>query len=257
MKKILLAVSLIIFSSICLYAIDNKIFEEADNAFFQRSQPKMAFEALRLYKEIYQRHPNNYEAAWRVSMGCYYLGFEVERNKEIKKKLFKEGRDAGLAAVQIDPTQAEGHFWAAINMALYGESVGMFKVLFTLNTICTHLNLSINIDQSYAFGGAQRVLGKINESLPLLLGGSNELAEKYYNEAIRYSPNEPLNYLFMAKLILKTKQPKAKLADILKKGLAVRKVEDYRTESQKALKELERLAAKYEIAKEENTVGVK
>jgi len=58
-------------------------------------------------------------------------------------------------------------------------------------------------------------------------------------------------------LILKTKQPKAKLADILKKGLAVRKVEDYRTESQKALRELERLAAKYEIAKEENTVGVK
>jgi len=248
MKKIIFVLFLLMFSSIWLCAIeniDNKIFEEADNAFLQRAQPKKAFEALRLYREIYQQYPDNYGAAWRVSMGCYYLGFEVERNDEIRKELFEEGRDAGLAAVEIDPTQAEGHFWMAINMALYGESVGVVKMLFTLNVICTHLNLSININPNYAYGGAQRVLGKINESLPTILGGSDEQAEKYYKEAINISPDEPLNYLFMAKLILKTKQPKAKLVGMLKKGLAINKVEDYRTESQKALKELERYAIKY------------
>ena len=255
MKKIMFMLFFIVFSSTSLFAVDNKIFEEADNAFLQRAQPQMAFKALRLYREIYQHYPDNYEAAWRVSMGCYYLGFEVERNKEIKKKLFEEGCEAGLTAVKIEPNKVEGHFWVAINMALYGEAEGVVKMLFTLNTICTHLNLSISIDPSYAYGGAQRVLGKINESLPAILGGSNDLAEQYYSEAINVSPNEPLNYLFMAKLMLKTKQPKVKFIDMLRKGIAVNQIEDYRTESQKALKELEHLATKYDDTKGENTGG--
>lgn len=256
MKKLMLTIFFLVFSAINVFSIDSKVFEDADNSFLLRAQAKMAFEALRLYREIYQRHPTNYDAAWRVSMACYYMGFEVEKNKDIKIKLFEEGREAGLVAVQIDPTQAEGHFWAAVNMALYGESAGIIKMLFTLNTICMHLNLSIHADPSYAYGGAQRVLGKINESLPSLLGGSNELAEKYYNDAIKFSPNEPLNYLFMAKLILKTKKPKANLIEVLRKGLAINNIEEYRTESLKAYKELQRYAIKYDVIKEKEIMGL-
>src|SRR5205814_2104311 len=145
-----------------------------------------------------QESPDDTEASWRLAMACYYLGQRVLETapESDREKIYAEGRDAGEAAIRTASSPcAPCEFWTAINMALYGQSVGVFKMLFSLNSIRKHLEASIAADPKYAFGGAQRLLGKIYESIPGILGGSNRKARDYYQEAVGVAPDEPLNYL--------------------------------------------------------------
>ncbi|MHB9155630.1 MAG: hypothetical protein ACYC5N_08050 [Endomicrobiales bacterium] len=176
-------------------------FTEADAAFLNRGDRAAAYNALKLYGEFYAQAPDDFESAWRYSMACYFVGFNYTRERAEKIRLFGAGRDAGLKALQLSPGSAEGHFWAAVNMALYGETAGVFKMLFTLGTVRGHLAKSAEREPGYAYGGAFRVLGKIEESLPGILGGSRDAAMTYYDKAIASVPDEPLNYLFKAKLL--------------------------------------------------------
>src|SRR5205807_8794803 len=98
-------------------------------------------------------------------------------DEDEKKNLFAEGREAGLAAIEIDPKCGACHFWTAINMAPYGEAAGVFKMIFTLGSVNDHLKQAAEADPAYAYGGAYRVLGRIQEKLPGILGGSNSRAK--------------------------------------------------------------------------------
>lgn len=200
---------------------DNGRFTEADKLFLERSDPSKAQKALSLYREYYASHKEDADAAWRVSMSCYFAGFEIAKSKQEKKRLFAEGRDSGLAAVKLNPDSAEANFWTAVNMALYGETVGVLKMLFTLGAVRGYLAKSAVIDPAYAYGGAYRILGKIEQELPGILGGSNERAKDYYLKAISIAPDEPLNYYFLADLQHKAFRDNVSAARTVERGLAL------------------------------------
>jgi tetratricopeptide (TPR) repeat protein len=179
-----------------------ELLQKGDAAFRVRTQDPKALEALESYrtatKETQRKDP---ETLWREAMACYFVGMRVEKDRDKKEALYAEGRDAGEAAAEMNPHCAACHFWAAINMALYGQSVGVFKMLFSLDSIEKHLKASIAEDPSYAGAGAYRLLGLIDQKLPGILGGSNKRAREYFEKAIAAFPYETLNYLFLARLL--------------------------------------------------------
>jgi hypothetical protein len=179
-------------------------------------------------------------------MACYFVGFNIAGKKEEKKALFAEGRDAGLYALQHTTVSAEAYFWTAVNMALYGEAVGVVKMLFTLPTVRRYLQASAALDPSYAYGGANRILGKIDESLPALLGGSRERAAALYRKAIAAAPDEPLNYLFLARLLAAAGRSSDEALAIARQGAALSVNETFRFESIQGLRELRQFAARFD-----------
>jgi tetratricopeptide (TPR) repeat protein len=203
----------------------------ADQLYLERADFKKAEESLCLYREYFKNNPADAKCAWRLSMACYFAGFNIEKYREKRKALFGEGRDAGLASLKINNNSVEAHFWTAINMAHYGDSVGVVKMLFTLNSIYSHLEESIRINPSYAYGGAYRALGKIKETLPGVLGGSNSKAKAFYEKAIENAPDEPINYYFLAQLILTVYKDKPLALQIARKGLSFGTPEYFRYES--------------------------
>src|SRR5262245_29534769 len=100
-------------------AIDR--FAAGDAAFTKRADPTQARAALAAYREAYTRAPDA-EAGWRLAMGCYFVGLRFIKDDDGRKTIFAEGRDAGLEAARQAPECAACHFWAAINMALYGQA---------------------------------------------------------------------------------------------------------------------------------------
>jgi tetratricopeptide (TPR) repeat protein len=171
-----------------------------DSKFWHRRDQASAHEALRIYRRIYKLNPDDFEAAWRVSMICYYIGIRFTE-KDQKAKLYEEGRDAGKRAYALNDQCAPCHFWFAINSALYAESVGVIKMLFTLSDIRKHLARSIEVDPFYAYAGAYRLQGLIEQKLPGVLGGSNSRSKEYFQKAIEHAPDEPMNYLYLARLL--------------------------------------------------------
>lgn len=177
------------------------LLAQGDEAFRHRADPARAVQALETYEKLASESAGkDAEVLWRVSMASYFVGLRLTKDSSRKERIFAQGRDAGLAALALEPGCAECHFWTAINMALYGDTVGVFKMLFSLSEIEDHLKTSLKLDPTYAGGGAYRLLGLIEQKLPGILGGSNGRAREYFEKAIAASPGEPLNYQFLAAL---------------------------------------------------------
>lgn len=213
----------------------------ADTAFRERGDDDRTQEALRLYRELHQNSPDDSDAAWRLSMACQFVGMRLTSDLDDKLRLFAEGREAGLAALRTNPQCAACHFWTAINMALYGDTAGIFKMFFSLKTIEEHLKASLEIDPAYAYAGAYRVLGVIQEKLPGILGGSSAQARVYYEKAIETVPDEPMNYVTLAKILNDTYHDKAAARETIRKGLSFPHPATERVESLGAYRELEAL----------------
>lgn len=218
---------------------ENPRYLAGDFAFKQRANPSRARLSLKLYRDGLAKYPKDSSAAWRVSMACYFVGLRLTHDNDQKKALFKEGQAAGEAAIQLSKNCAPCHFWTAINMALYGETVGVFKMLFTLGGIREHLKKSIEADPYYAYGGAYRLLGLIDQKLPGILGGNNDDAKSYFEKAISHAPHEPLNYLFLAKLLKDAYDDEKGALKMAQKGLSVPEPTPDRLEARDALKNLQ------------------
>jgi hypothetical protein len=199
-KTLALFLSLVLPSALLAKAPEAR-FEAADQAFRERKDSARALEALRLYREYYKATPDDPEAGWRLGFACYFVGIRLTKERSEKRKIYAEGRDAALHAAELDDKCAACHFWGAINMVLYGDATGVFKMFFSLGDVKKHLKASLAGDPAYAYGGAYRLLGQIDHYLPRILGGSKKRARGYYEQAISASPGEPLNYLFLSRLL--------------------------------------------------------
>jgi tetratricopeptide (TPR) repeat protein len=173
-----------------------------DKLYEKRNKENMAREALELYRKEAASQPQKVEALWRLSMACHFVGMRYAKDAREKEILFEEGIEMGQRAVDKDPKCAPCHFWTAINRSLYGQTVGMFKMLFSLKQILEHLEKTAELDPEYALAGSYRVRGIIYHKLPGILGGSDDQAEEFFEKAYSLSPNA-LNALFLVRFLEK------------------------------------------------------
>jgi len=214
---------------------------KADQCLKSRGNASELDQALRLLRQLHAELPKDREIGWKLAMTTYSIGFKLKpEQKEEKKKLFEEGRNAALKAIEIDPNCAPCHFWTAINHALLGAENGVFSSVSGLKKVREHARKVIEIEEGYAHGGAHRLLAQIDRALPGILGGSNARAKEHFEAAIRVAPDEPMNYFELSKLLAnEMKDPKAAL-QIAKKGLDVGPLSSDRVEgleTQKLLRE--------------------
>ena len=236
-------------------------FEAADDAFRARADHERVRFAASRYDEIYAADPDDWQAAWRVSMACYFLGVRVVDSKEEREALYAKGRDAARRALELSPDCAACHFFAGVNMALYGESVGVLKMIFSVREIRSRLKRSLALDPRFANAAAARTLGLIDQKLPLVLGGSRRRAKAYFEQAVELDPNEPLNYLYYAEFLADSGGDLRAALAIAERGRALPMPPAERLESLSAVEDLAALVPKLEarIAKppRKSTLGVR
>ena len=99
--------------------------------------------------------PASYDAAWRLAKFDGYLATHTDNAAE-RDKAFREGIEAGKAAVKLQSERPEGHFWLG---ALYGESAqaGLLQ-LATVDDIRSEMEAVIRLDEGYQDGSAHMVL---------------------------------------------------------------------------------------------------
>lgn len=229
--------------------IDKEI-KTADSLFANRNIDENAIQALNIYKQLYETGNQTSNIAWRLSMANYFVGLRIEKNADAKKDHFRNGRLIARRAIKFDKDCVACHFWAGVNTALYGESIGTLGSVFLLQDVREHLQSVLDLDPSYAQGGAYRILAIIKEKLPGALGGSNQEAEEYFQKAIEQAPKEPMNYLFLTKLLLKSQPDRSReAAELVLLALSQPVPDAGQVESLEARKELEALIEIDRLAK--------
>ncbi len=199
--------------------LDHGLLGEGRQAYRERGDHERAEESYEIFKRYLGHHPKDSVAAWHLALSCYYLGKKVFRAKEDKKRMFAEGRDRARDALRHDPACGPCHLLTAVNHALWAKEVGIFRALVGLPRVRHHLKRAAALEPAFGGAAAHRILANISQALPRMFGGGRKRARKEIEQAIEIAPDEPLNYEFLADLLIEDYHDPNAAVTVARRGL--------------------------------------
>jgi tetratricopeptide (TPR) repeat protein len=169
---------------------------EADALYAGREDINKARVAVAALRQARTAEYSNYDAAWKLSRAAFYVGEHTDNDSE-RDDMFREGIEAGKAAVGLQPSKAEGHFWLGAN---YGGSAAHSTLanLSSFQDIKGEMDAVLKIDESYQGHSAYLGLGRLYRQAPRVLGGDSGKAIEYLEKGVRLSPNNTTMRLDLA-----------------------------------------------------------
>jgi tetratricopeptide (TPR) repeat protein len=175
-----------------------KLIKRGDKFFGNRGKGvKWCVKAIECYEKALAVDTENVEASWKFARGSYFLGDHTEGDDK-KLVIFKKGIDVAKRAVSIDDKSVEAHFYLGVSYGVYGRAKGVMNSLGLIDPIKKEMAKVIELDETFLYGGAHRVLGKMFQKVPGVAGGSTEKAIEHLEKAVALGPENLLNHLFLA-----------------------------------------------------------
>ena len=173
---------------------------DPDSLYAQRDDLGSARRAAAIWTERLTANPKDFDSAWKLARARYWLGGHAPEAE--RKSILEQGIAAGRAAVAIDSTRPEGHFWIAANMGALAESFGMRQGLKYRGDIKAALLTVLKLDPAFQGGSADRALGRWYFKVPGLFGGSKTKSEEHLRRSLTYAPNSTASHFFLAETLL-------------------------------------------------------
>lgn len=217
---------------------------QIDELLNHRNEEPSARKALQAARDRLTRNPQDAQAGWRGAMAAYIVGFKFtvgKEQQEAREALFREGTRLAEASIEADPRCGPCHFWAGVNTALVGDSVGAFKMLSSIGRIQRFAEKAAELDPQHAGGGPYRLLGQLEEGLPGILGGSDRRAQEWFEKAIAAAPSDPINFPYLIRIMKKRGQDEA-ARKVLERAIALPEPGPFQHESRMAVEEIRQLA---------------
>jgi tetratricopeptide (TPR) repeat protein len=138
----------------------------------------------------------NYEAAWKLARAAFYVGDRTDSDSE-RDDMFREGTEAGKAAVALQPDKPDGHFWLGAN---YGGDAAHSTLanLSSFQDIKSEMVAVLKIDETYQGYSAYLGLGRLYLQAPKVMGGDTGKAIEYLEKGVKLSPNNTMMRFHLA-----------------------------------------------------------
>jgi len=187
-----------------------------------RNSPAGAEKAYQGAKANYQKN-KNYTTAWQFSRAAHFYADNFVQEKEAKKKIFSQGKDAALEAINLDPAGADGHYWLGANYGSWAEENGILDSLNYADDIAEEMTKVIDLDKNFKNGMPYAIRAKVYYKAPgwPLSIGDGDKAQADFTKAVALAKNKNRKvYRFYAEYLLQ-KGEKEKASAAIKAGLAV------------------------------------
>ena len=163
---------------------------EAEPLYEGREDMTKARSAVTALRQAHAADYGNYEAAWKLARAAFYVGDRTDTETE-RDAMFKEGTDAGKAAVQLQPNKPDGHFWLGAN---YGGSAAHSTLsnLSSFQDIKGEMEAVLKLDEGYQGYSAYLGLGRLYLQAPKMLGGDPAKAVEYLEKGVKLNPTNTL-----------------------------------------------------------------
>jgi len=163
---------------------------EAEALYDAREDLNKARAAVVALRQAQTADYGNYEAAWKLARASFYVAEHTDVESE-RSDMYREGIDAGKAAVQLQPDKPDGHFWLGAN---YGGSAAHSTLanLSSFQDIKGEMETVLKLDESYQGYSAYLGLGRLYLQAPRVLGGDVAKAIEYLEKGIKHNPNNTL-----------------------------------------------------------------
>jgi tetratricopeptide (TPR) repeat protein len=169
---------------------------EAEPFYESREDLTKARTALTILRQAHTADYGNYEAAWKLARAAFSIGDRTDIDSE-QDDMFREGIEAGKAAVQLQPNKPEGHFWLGAN---YGGRAANSTLsnLSSFQDIKGEMEAVLKIDESYQGYSAYLGLGRLYLQAPKVLGGDVKKAIEYMEKGVKLNPNNTVMRFHLA-----------------------------------------------------------
>jgi len=169
---------------------------EAEPLYEGREDMNKARLAVTTLRQAHAADYGNYEAAWKLSRAAFSVADRTDNDTE-RDNMFREGTDAGKAAVALQPNKPEGHFWLGAN---YGGTAAHSTLsnLSSFRDIKNEMETVLKLDESYQGYSAYLGLGRLYLSAPKVLGGDISKAIEYLEKGVKLNPNNSVMRYYLA-----------------------------------------------------------
>lgn len=184
------------------------VAKELDATFMRRTHDGSVQELDKATEAAVQQAPDSYDVLWRAARNKFWMA-DSSPEADKKRKYGKEGWDFAERAIAIDGSKAEGYYYAAINIAAYGEGVGVWQALrqgvegkFT-QRIDKAMELNAHAERS----GPLVAKGRYFHSMPWPKRDLGR-AKKLYKKAVERNPENLRAWYYLAQTQLKDGEAK-------------------------------------------------
>jgi tetratricopeptide (TPR) repeat protein len=173
---------------------------DPDALYKDRENVTSAKRAADIWASRLAANPTDFAAAARLAQARYWLGTNGLPEPE-RKAALEAGISAARAAIALNATRPEGHFWLAANMGALAESFGLRQGIKYRGQIKDALLATLRLDPGFLQGSADRALGRWYYKVPGLFGGSNKQSEIHLRKSLTYGPRSVISHLFLAETL--------------------------------------------------------
>jgi Tfp pilus assembly protein PilF len=163
---------------------------EAETLYAGREDLNKARVAVAALRQARTADYGNYEASWKLARAAFYVGDHTDNESE-RDDMFREGIEAGKAAVSLQPNKPDGHFWLGAN---YGGSAAHSTLanFSSFQDIKGEMDAVLKIDESYEGYSTYLGLGRLYLEAPRVLGGDSKQAIEYLEKGVKLSPKNTM-----------------------------------------------------------------
>jgi tetratricopeptide (TPR) repeat protein len=169
---------------------------EAEKLYDGREDLSKARVAVAALRQARTADYGNYEAAWKLARATFYVAEHSDNDSE-RGDMYREGIEAGKAAVQLQPVKPDGHFWLGAN---YGGDAAHSTLanLSSFEDIKGEMETVLKLDESYQGYSAYLGLGRLYLQAPRVLGGDKVKALEYLENGVKHNPTNTVMRFHLA-----------------------------------------------------------
>jgi tetratricopeptide (TPR) repeat protein len=143
-----------------------------------------------------------------VLLANLYLNLGDEYQGEVKRQAaYEEGARLAQRAVDIDPANADAHYFYAANLGSAVQLKGAMASALMVNDLKAHVRRALALQPDHA--PALHMMGRMLEELPWFLGGDREGALTHLQRAVAADPHYVHARLDLAKIYIKRRDAEA------------------------------------------------
>jgi tetratricopeptide (TPR) repeat protein len=168
-------------------AADEGPVQEARTLLATYHEDVTRLERARQLLEAATRRDPEPDALVLLSRVWFLIGDVVARSDTERLRAFDQGREAGRAAVEAAPRNAEAHLWYAINTGRWAQTKGLFRAALLVSKVREEAELVLRLDSDSVEGHA--LVGSLAAEMPRALGGDARRAEEHFWRALAIDPH--------------------------------------------------------------------
>lgn len=146
---------------------------------------------------------------WRTARLEHFRAMQAQMSgdNEAARQHFHAGAEHAQKAEYEEGARVEGVFWRVTCELEAARAEGTLAVARILGSAQKRLERACALDEGFHQGGPLRVLGRLIQLKPLILGGNLDRALTFYDRALQVASQNSTTLLYKADALLSDRQP--------------------------------------------------